>query len=164
MNMAFPSVNIQFLIALQVIIIVLLGESTCASKLFAAPIGYSTRATGTDADIGKALLEITELSQIALERGATARQAIAIMGSLAEQYGFYSAEWDVEKFGSAWAMGEGGEALTVTDKTEAWMFHITPDDTGASAVWVAQRIPDDHISAVANSFVRLIFYLQQSCL
>jgi dipeptidase len=121
---------------------VAIGESTCASKLWAPPVGYG----------GHALLEVSELSQLALERGRSAREAIQIMGSLAEKYGFYSADWDVSTWGESRAMGEGGEALTVIDPAEAWMFHITPDDTGRSAVWVAQRVPDGHITAVANSF------------
>jgi dipeptidase len=124
---------------------VAIGESTCAAKLFAAPLTQG----------GKALLEISELSQIALERSKTAQEAIRIMGSLAEQYGYYSADWHTSTGSHAedLAKAEGGEALTVTDPSEAWMFHILPDDTGTSAVWVAQRIPDDHISVVANSFV-----------
>jgi dipeptidase len=32
------------------------------------------------------------------------------------------------------------------------MFHIAADDTGASAIWAAQRVPDEHITAVANQF------------
>jgi hypothetical protein len=32
--------------------------------------------------------------------------------------------------GTSSAQGEGSEALTVIDKNEAWMFHISPDDTG----------------------------------
>jgi dipeptidase len=47
---------------------------------------------------------------------------------------------------------ESGETFSVTDKKEAWVFHMSPDDTGASAVWVAQRVPDDHIAVVANGF------------
>jgi hypothetical protein len=44
-----------------------------------------------------------------LERATTAREAIRIMGSLAEEYGFYSADWDTSKYGPSHAMGEGGE-------------------------------------------------------
>jgi dipeptidase len=92
---------------------VAIGESTCASKLWAAPIG-----TGK----GKALLEVAELSQIALERGQSAREAIQIMGDLAVRYGFYSAEYDPKTPGGiAVPMGEGGEALTVVDPDEAWV-------------------------------------------
>jgi dipeptidase len=124
---------------------VAIGESTCASKLTAAPVGLG----------GKALLEASELSQIALERSKTAREAILKMGELAEMYGFYSADWtpaSTDDHGSDNVKGEGGEALTVIDPNEAWMFHITPDDTGESAVWVAQRVPDDHVAVVANTF------------
>jgi len=71
------------------------------------------------------------------------------MGSLAESYGFYAADWS----GGDLSMGEGGEALTVVDKTEGWVFHVLGDDSGTSAVWVAQRVPDDHVAAVANQFV-----------
>jgi dipeptidase len=117
-----------------------IGESTCAAKLYAAPTIAG----------GKAILDVRELSQIALERTKTARDAIQTMGSLAEKYGYYSADWVSENDAR---MGEGGEALTVIDKTEAWVFHILPDDTGTTAVWAAQRVPDDHIAAVANQFV-----------
>lgn len=76
------------------------------------------------------------------------------MGELAMQYGYYSAEWNVNGFGGVeMVMGEGGEALTVIDTNEAWMFHITPDPTGTSAIWVAQLVPEGHFTIVANTFV-----------
>ena len=110
---------------------VAIGESTCAAKLWAAPVGYSSSLVN-----GTALLEANELSQIALERSTTAREAIQIMGDLATTYGYYSATWDVAKYpasiGIPFAEGEGGEALTVIDPYEVWMFHILPDDTGNS--------------------------------
>ncbi len=33
------------------------------------------------------------------------------------------------------------------------MLHLMPDDSGTSAIWVAQRVPDDHVTAVANQWV-----------
>ena len=32
------------------------------------------------------------------------------------------------------------------DPLEAWIFHIIPDPSGASAIWVAQRVPDGKLN------------------
>ena len=59
-----------------------------------------------------------------------------IRGRLAEQYGYR----------------DGGECLTVADKRELWFFEITgagPEDMGA--LWVARRIPDNHVTVSANT-------------
>ncbi|CAN0517132.1 unnamed protein product, partial [Laminaria digitata] len=48
---------------------------------------------------------------------------------------------------------QSGEALTISDPEEVWVLHMLADDTSESAVWVAQRVPDDHVSVVANQFV-----------
>lgn len=54
---------------------------------------------------GKALLEMQELTKIAMERCKDARCAIHLMGSLAEQYGYYGGADDTP--------GESGESLQV---------------------------------------------------
>ena len=77
-----------------------MGESTCAARLFAAPVGWKD---------GRALLNIGELMQLGLERGKTAREAIQIMGDLAQEHGFYGESWDPGKYGPAYVMGEAGE-------------------------------------------------------
>ena len=78
---------------------------------------------------------IEELERVALQRCASAREAIFLMGRLAEQYGY----------------GDSGECLTVADKNEVWQFEIVgigKDRIGAA--WVAQRVPDDHVAVSAN--------------
>jgi len=117
---------------------VAMGESTCAARFWSAPVSAG----------GKANIEVKELSKIALERCKTARCAISMMGELAEKYGMYAADWS----GGDLSKGEGGEALTVIDTEEAWVFHILSDDTGASAVWVAQRVPENHVRIVLRCY------------
>ena len=78
---------------------------------------------------------IEELQRIALQRCDNARDAIWMMGSLAEKYGY----------------ADGGECITVTDKKEAWFFEILgcgKDRIGA--VWAAQRVPDGEVAVSAN--------------
>ncbi|KAJ1429908.1 peptidase family C69-domain-containing protein [Ochromonadaceae sp. CCMP2298] len=116
-----------------------IGESTCAAKFWAAPVSAG----------GKARIEIADMTKIALERCKTARCAIKTMGDLATELGFYGSDWR----GGEMSLGEAGEALSIVDKTEAWMFHVLPDDTGASAVWAAQRLQPDHVTVCANNFV-----------
>lgn len=113
---------------------VAIGESTCSGVFGAVPRG----APG-----GTALFSIDALTQIAMERATTARQAIEIIGNLAVEYGFYGA-----------GQFEGtAESLAVSDPDEGWIFHILPDPTGKSAIWAAQRIPSNAFAVLANMFV-----------
>lgn len=56
--------------------------------------------------------------------------------SVYPRYGFYGAGSGTE--GSS-------ESLMVNDPNEAFIFHILPDDSGKSAIWVAARVPDDEV-------------------
>lgn len=84
--------------------------------------------------------------RLALERTTNAVDAIKLMGRLAVSMGYYAADWG----GGDGSLGEGGEALTVIDPHEAWVFHVLSDDTGTSAVWVAQRVPQGHVRQLAG--------------
>jgi len=87
--------------------------------------------------------DITMLTLIAMERAKTARDAIKIMGKLAEKYGY--------------GHTDTGEMLSVSDPNEVWIFEImpvgplwTPDSGKPGAIWCAQRVPDDHVSVCPN--------------
>ena len=115
----------------------MIAESTCSAIFQAEPLGFSEKGT--------ALLCYQELTRIALEYCTTARQAIQLMGQLAEQYGFYG------NLGST--LSGSGEAFAIVDNTEAWVMHLLPDDTGTSAIWCAQKLRQGQVSVVANMFV-----------
>jgi len=110
------------------------GESTCGAQL----IGNSVM-TG-----GEALFSVAELMKVALERCKTARCALDLMGTQAESRGFY---------GEDPGMPGAGESLAVVDRSETWVFHITGGLANKSATWVAQRVPSNHVSVVANNFI-----------
>ena len=76
------------------------------------------------------------LMDLALQRAATAREAIAVMHQLVQEFGY----------------NDTGESFAVCDKDEAWIMELIGKGPGRKgAVWVALRVPDDCISAYANS-------------
>jgi len=81
------------------------------------------------------LFLIEELERIALQRCSTAKDAVLLIGKLAQEYGY----------------GDSGECLTIADKKEVWQLEIFGSGAGKpSSIWVAQRIPDDHVGISAN--------------
>ena len=82
-----------------------------------------------------AILDYGSLIYITLQRAKTAREAIKIMTDLVAQYGYFSA----------------GESFSIADPNEVWVMEMVGKGAAnKGAVWVAQRIPDDCVSAHAN--------------
>ncbi len=85
------------------------------------------------------VIDYGSLIYIGLQRSKTAREAIQVMTSLAETYGYYSE----------------GETFTICDPNEAWIMEMQgcgPDrkQSKERVVWVARRIPDEAICGHAN--------------
>lgn len=83
---------------------------------------------------GKSIIDYGSLIQIALERSKTAREAIDVMTSLVEKYGYASS----------------GESFSIADKNELWVLEMIGKGAEKGAVWIAVRIPDEAISGHAN--------------
>ena len=81
------------------------------------------------------ILDYGSLIYIALQRSKTAREAIRVMTTLTETYGYNSE----------------GETFTICDPNEAWIMEMMGCGAGSrQVVWVALRVPDDAICAHAN--------------
>ena len=90
-----------------------------------------------------AIMDYGSLIYIALQRAATAREAIGVIDDLMQKYGYASE----------------GESFSIVDPEECWIMEIMGkapkfdkkgNNVNRGAVWVATRIPDGYISAHAN--------------
>jgi dipeptidase len=98
-------------------------------------IGETTFGGRASLHSEKGLIDCQQLVRLMLERCTTARKAIQLAGSLTKQYG-----WNDE-----------GEVLTIADKNEVWHLEIAgPGKGNIGSIWVAQRVPDAHLSVAAN--------------
>ncbi len=81
----------------------------------------------------------------ALQRCKTAREALDLITSLVEEYGFLP------------SCIEESELLTIADPDEVWILELVSVGKGwkrgsgkLGAVWAAQRLPDDHVAVISN--------------
>ncbi len=99
-------------------------------------IGESTFGGREELQSDKGLIDCQRLCILMLERCSNAREAINMAGYLLETYG-----WN-----------DFGECLTIADTREVWHMEIVGPSRGAvGAIWVAQRVPDDHVAVNANA-------------
>lgn len=83
----------------------------------------------------KGVIDYVSLMTIALQRSKTAREAIKVMTSLVQEYGYASE----------------GESFSIADPNEIWILEmIGKGSEEKGTVWVAVRIPDDCIACHAN--------------
>ena len=88
------------------------------------------------------VMDYGSLIYVALERASTAREAINVITSLANEYGYYSE----------------GESFSIADKNEVWILEVIGKGVKMNGgvnerkgmVWVARRVPDGYICAHAN--------------
>lgn len=103
---------------------------------FQVTIGETTYGGREEMVDTTGIIDYGSLIYIALQRSRTAREAIKVMTSLAEKYGYNSE----------------GETFTICDPNEAWIMEMMGcgGDKKQKVVWVAVRVPDNVICGHAN--------------
>ena len=98
-------------------------------------IGETTYGGREEMADSTGIMDYGSLIYVALQRSKTAREAIKVMTTIANTYGYNS----------------GGETFTICDPKEAWIMEMMGKGTRfQGCVWVALRIPDNAICAHAN--------------
>ena len=102
---------------------------------FQLSIGETTYGGREEMVDSTGILDYGSLIYVTLQRAKTVREAISVMTSLVEKYGYNSE----------------GETFSICDPNEAWIMEMQGTGAGSKGVvWVAMRIPDDAICAHAN--------------
>lgn len=99
-------------------------------------IGETTYGGRSEMEDPNGQIDYGSLMYLGLQRSKTAREAIKVMTSLVETYGFNSS----------------GESFTIADPNEVWIMEMMGcgGDKKNKVVWVAVRIPDGMVSGHAN--------------
>jgi len=102
---------------------------------FQVAVGETTYGGREELMDPKAVVDYGSLMNLALQRSRSAREALKVMTSLVEEYGYASS----------------GESFSISDPNEVWILEMIskgPDKKGA--VWVARMVPDGYVCAHAN--------------
>ena len=119
---------------------VAIAESTCSQRR-ELDVPYIEGAT-------EQIMTVEQAQVFALQRSRTAREALGVITSLVEQYGFLPSTG-------------GAEALSIADPNEVWVLEIFAVGTdwkrgskAPGAIWAARRVPDGHVTVIPN-YVRI---------
>jgi dipeptidase len=117
-----------------------IAESTCSQR-HELDVPYVE-------DVTEQIMTVEQAEVFALERAATAREALRVITALMEEYGFLPSTG-------------GSEALSLADPHEVWvleLFSVGPEWKRGSGkpgvIWAARRLPDGHVTVIPN-YVRI---------
>ena len=112
-----------------------IGESTTSQR----------KELHVNRETGKQIMTVEQAMVFALQRCTKARDAVDLITSLMEKYGFLPSCVDES------------ETLCIADPEEAWVLEMVsvgtdwkPDGDELGVIWAAQRVPDDHVTIVPN--------------
>lgn len=98
-----------------------------------------------DLSVAKQIMTVEQAQAFALQRCKTAREALELITSLMEEYGFRPS-----------CVGES-EDLVLADPNEAWVLELfsvgndwAPGSGKPGVIWAAQRVPDDEVLIIPN--------------
>lgn len=112
-------------------------------------IGESTMSQRPELQVdkgeGKQIMTVEQAAVFALQRCKTAEEALALITSLMEEYGFLP------------SCGPESECLTLADPDKVWVLELfsvgkgwTPESGKPGVIWAAQRLPDDQVAIIPN--------------